>query len=64
MFYNSQKIVIGHSVVREVTYDYNKKVIKVDVKHGLDKNSENTQGLLIENEIEYRVNGLGMQVKL
>jgi len=64
MFYNSQKIVIGHSVVNEVTYDYNNKVIKIDVKHGLNKNSENTQGLLIENGIEYIVNGLGVKMKL
>lgn len=64
MFYNSQKIVIGHSVVNDVTYDYNSKVIKIDVKHGLHKNSENTQGLLIENGIEYTVNGLGVKVKL
>jgi hypothetical protein len=64
MFYNSQKIVIGHSVVNEVSYDYNDKVIKIDVKHGPTKNSENTQGLLIENGIEYLVNGLGVKVKL
>lgn len=63
-FYNSRKIVIGHSVVNEVTYDYNNKVIKIDVKHGLNKNSENTQGLLIENGIEYIVDGLGVKVKL
>jgi hypothetical protein len=63
-FYNSRKIIIGHSVVNEVTYDYNKKVIKIDVKHGLTKNNKNTQGLLIENGIEYLVNGLGIKMKL
>lgn len=63
-FYDAEKIVIGHSVVDEVSTDYNGKVIKIDVKHGKKKNSVKTQGLLIENGIEYRVNGLGNKVEL
>lgn len=58
-FYDAEKIVIGHSVVDNVFSDYNGKVIKIDVKHGLNKNSPKTQGLFIENGIEYKVNGLG-----
>jgi hypothetical protein len=58
-FYDSEKLVIGHSVVEKVSTDYNGKVIKIDVKHGKKKNSKKTQGLLIENGIEYIVNGLG-----
>ena len=58
-FYNAKKIVIGHSVVDNVIADYNGKAIKIDVKHGKDKNSSKTQGLLIENGIEYKIDGLG-----
>ncbi|MEM7299406.1 MAG: hypothetical protein AAF391_14205 [Bacteroidota bacterium] len=63
-FYQAEKIVIGHSVVDQVSFDYQKKVIKIDVKHGRQKSSIRTQGLLIENGIEYRVNGLGERTKL
>lgn len=63
-FYGAKKIVIGHSVVDEVSTDYNGKVIKIDIKHGKKKNSSKTQGLLIENGIEYKVNGLGDKVEL
>lgn len=63
-FYNAKKIIIGHSVVNQVITDYNGKVIKIDVKHGLEKNSSKTQGLLIENAVEYRVNALGEREKL
>lgn len=63
-FYDVEKIVIGHSVVSNVKTDYNRKVIKIDVKHGAKKNSRKTQGLLIENGVEYRVDGLGKKEKL
>lgn len=63
-YYDAEKIVIGHSVVGDVTADYHGKVIKIDVKHGQEKNSSKTEGLLIANGIEYRVNGLGEKVQL
>lgn len=63
-FYNAEKIVIGHSVVDDVVTDYNGKVIKIDVKHGIEKNHSKTQGLLIENGVEYKVDGLGKKEKL
>lgn len=63
-FYDAEKIVVGHSVVDQVITDYNGKAIKIDVKHGIEKNSSNTQGLLIENGIEYRVDGLGKKEKI
>ncbi|WP_178986175.1 metallophosphoesterase [Winogradskyella helgolandensis] len=63
-YYNAKKIVIGHSVVDDVTSDYNGKVIKIDVKHGTEKNSKNTQGLLIERGVEYKIDALGTREKL
>lgn len=63
-FYKVDKIVIGHSVVSNVSSDYHNKVIKIDVRHGKEKNSTKTQGLLIENGIEYKIDGLGKSEKL
>lgn len=63
-FYAVKKIVIGHSVVDNVSYDYNNKVIKIDVKHGKEKNSSKTQGLLIENGVEYLIDGFGKKKRL
>lgn len=63
-YYKAKKIVIGHSVVDNVLTDFNGKVIKIDVSHGEEKNSSNTQGLLIKDGVEYRVNGLGEEEKL
>ena len=59
-----QKVVIGHTVVRDICTDYDGKVIKIDLKHGVTKNSSKTKGLLIENGIEYKVDDLGKRVKL
>jgi len=63
-YYKAEKIVIGHSVVDNVIADYNGKAIKIDVKHGIEKNSSKTQGLLIDKDIEYKVDGLGNKERL
>src|SRR5690606_23606833 len=33
-FYGAHKIIIGHSIVNDVSTGYNNKVIKIDVQHG------------------------------
>ncbi|GAA4036049.1 hypothetical protein GCM10022409_21210 [Hymenobacter glaciei] len=63
-FYQAARVVIGHSVVDEVTADYEGHVLKIDVKHGREKGSDRTQGLLIENGAEYRVNGKGEKTRI
>ena len=63
-FYNAKKIVIGHSVVNDVSTDYNTKLIKIDVKHGLTKNSLKTRGILIENNKIFIINSLGEKKRL
>lgn len=63
-FYQANKIVFGHSVMEDITNEFNGKTINTDVKHGQVKNSENTKGLLIENEIEYKLDGKGTKTKL
>ena len=57
--YNVDKIIIGHTVVDDITYDFNYKVLRIDVKHGKSKFSGKTSGILIENNAIYKVNDLG-----
>ncbi|MCR5889201.1 metallophosphoesterase [Hymenobacter sp. J193] len=63
-FYRASRVVVGHSVVSQVTPDYEGKVLKIDVKHGQEKHSDQTQGLLIEGNTEYRVNGKGEKTRI
>ncbi|GAA4311474.1 metallophosphoesterase [Nibribacter koreensis] len=63
-FYKASTLVIGHSVYPDVTTDYQGKVIKIDVRHGQEKNSPKTEGILIENNTVYRIDGLGKKHKL
>ena len=63
-YYNSKKIVIGHTVVDDISTDFNGRVIKIDLKHGKTKQNGKTRGLLIENGIEYKVDDLGNKEKI
>jgi len=57
--YNVSQIIIGHTPVSDISYDYNHKVIRIGVIHGNDKFSGKTSGLLIENNIINKINDLG-----
>ncbi|SFN57030.1 Calcineurin-like phosphoesterase [Chryseobacterium oleae] len=63
-YYDAQKIIIGHSVVDDISPDYNNKVIKIDIKHGRELRTGKTKGLLIENNIYYKTDDLGNKTKL
>ncbi|KQC01343.1 metallophosphoesterase [Pedobacter sp. Hv1] len=63
-FYDARRIIIGHSVVDDICTGYNNKVIKIDLKHGQEINSGKTKGLLIENNILYKVDDLNTKTKL
>jgi len=58
-FYNLEKIVIGHTVVANISKDLEGKVIRADVSHGRKKRSGATKGLLIEGGREYIIDDLG-----
>ncbi len=58
-FFKVSKIVIGHTVMDDISTDYDGKVIKIDLKHGTTKRSGKTKGLLIENGVEYIVDDIG-----
>jgi hypothetical protein len=57
-------IVIGHTIANEISTDFNGKVIRTDVKHGIEKNSPYSQALLVEHKQFYRVDGKGEKVPL
>ncbi|NBC24915.1 MAG: metallophosphoesterase [Bacteroidetes bacterium] len=63
-YYESNKIVIGHTVVNDISTDFDGRVIKIDLKHGKTKNSGKTKGLLIEKGVEYKVDDLGNKEKI
>jgi len=56
--YSVKKIVIGHTVVEDISTDYHGKVIRIDLKHGTEKNSGKTKGLWIEDGREFQVDDL------
>ncbi|MEM9983649.1 MAG: metallophosphoesterase [Bacteroidota bacterium] len=63
-YYTSEKLVIGHTVFDDISTDFDGKVIRIDIKHGEEKNSGQTKGLLIENGIEYKLDDLGNKVPM
>ncbi|MEN0007052.1 MAG: metallophosphoesterase, partial [Bacteroidota bacterium] len=62
--YEASTVVIGHTVVEEVSSSFKGKVITMDVKHSEDEFSEQTQGLLIESGQLFKVNGKGQKEPL
>jgi len=62
--YNASNIVISHTIVDSVSADYNGKVIRIDVHQPEEKNTGNAQALLIDDNVFYRVNDLGIKEKL
>ena len=57
--YDVDKIIIGHTIVNDLSYDFNQKVVRIDVKHGKSKFSEKTLGIYIEDNVIYKVDGKG-----
>ena len=63
-FYRASRIVIGHSVVSDITADYQGKVIKIDIKHGHQMNSGSTKGIMMaQNEI-FKIDDKGSKIEL
>jgi nicotinamide riboside kinase len=53
--FNVEKIVVGHTIVDDVRYFYQGKVIAIDTDHA----GGDTEGILIESGNEYRVDVSG-----
>ncbi len=59
-FYDVDHIVVGHTIVeREVTGDFDGKIIRIDIKHPTQKFTGKSQALLIENNHYFKVNDSG-----
>lgn len=58
-FYDADKIVFGHTVKDDITKEFNGKAINTDIKHGQEKNTGKTKGILIENGTEYKIDDKG-----
>lgn len=63
-YFKVDHIVVGHSMVEEVSSDFNRKVFRIDVGHPVKKSTGKAQCLLIEKGNFYRVNDLGEKVLL
>lgn len=63
-FYGVQKMVIGHTVVENISSDYHGKILRTDVLHPDMKLTEASQALLIEDTKLYCVNGRGTRRKI
>mgnify|MGYP001034808771 CR=1 FL=1 len=53
--YDAQKIAVGHTLTKHIGFDFNDKVIRVDVDHGAGE----SEALLIENHAIFRVSLIG-----
>ncbi len=62
--YGVENMVVGHSIVEDVSTFYNGKIICIDLKHRDVKHSGATKGFLIENGAEYKVDDLGRKIAM
>lgn len=63
-YYQADKMIIGHTVVPDISTDYLGKLIKLDILHGQTKNSGMTKGILVENKKIYKIDDLGRTMEL
>lgn len=63
-FYHAEKVIIGHSLVENITAEFGKRVINIDLKHGQEKYSGKTKGLFIEKGSIYTIDDKGTKVLL
>jgi len=63
-FFNSPKIVIGHTIGDDIKTDFDGSLIKLDIVHGHEKFSGKTKGLLVEDGSEFKVDDQGNKSKL
>ena len=59
-FYDANKIAIGHTLTKHIGFDFNEKVIRVDVDHAAGE----SEALLMENKKTFRVDLNGQRLPL
>jgi Calcineurin-like phosphoesterase. len=62
--FNVNKIVIGHTLVHDIHLHRNNSLINIDVKHGQEKNSGKTKGILIEEGNIFVIDDNGYKEKI
>ena len=62
--YGAEGMMIGHSVVDDISFDHAGRVLRIDVKHGTVPASGNTRGALFEGGRVYRVDDRGERTTL
>ncbi len=63
-FYQADQVVIGHTVVKEVSSDYDGMVYRIDIGFPPTKFSGHAEALLIEKDQFFRVNDKGNKIFL
>lgn len=63
-YFQADQMVIGHTVVKNISPDYEGKVYRTDIGFPIMKFTGKAQGLLIENNQFYRVNDFGERILL
>ncbi|MEM6783365.1 MAG: metallophosphoesterase [Bacteroidota bacterium] len=58
-YYDAAAIVVGHTVVDTVSSDFDGRVLRIDVKHGAERRSAATQGLLFLDDVPHRIDATG-----
>ncbi len=62
--FGAKKVVIGHTVVDDIETDFDGRLIKIDLKHGREKFTGKTKGILLENDVVYKIDDLGRREML
>lgn len=62
--YEAEGMVVGHSVVDDISFDHAGRVLRIDVKHGTDAGSGLTRGALFEGGRVYRLDDRGERTAL
>lgn len=63
-FHSVDKIIVGHTVVDDISYDFDNKILRIDVKHGKNQFSGKTSGIYITNDSLFKIDDLGNKYKI
>lgn len=64
-FYEADKVIIGHTIVDDISSDYDGKVFRIDIHHPTDANAkEISKALLIEKNKFYKVDIQGNKIRI
>jgi len=62
--YDSDKMILGHTIVDDMRYLYNKKVIAIDLEHQINSDKGQMFGLIFENGNFFVIDNKGLKTNL